>query len=28
MRALLQQDMRENAPLEASVQQLRAVVGG
>ncbi len=27
MRALLQQDMRENAPLEASVQQLRAVVG-
>lgn len=28
MRALLQQDMRENAPLEASVQQLRATVGG
>ncbi len=28
MRALLQQDMRENAPLETSVQQLRAVVGG
>ncbi|MFT3664509.1 flagellar protein export ATPase FliI [Piscinibacter sp.] len=28
MHALLQQDMRENAPLEASVQQLRAVVGG
>ena len=27
MRALLQQDMRENAPLEASVQQLRAVIG-
>jgi len=27
MRALLQQDMRENAPLEASVQQLRATVG-
>ncbi|MBS0442084.1 MAG: flagellum-specific ATP synthase FliI, partial [Proteobacteria bacterium] len=28
MRALLQQDMRENAPLEASVQQLRGVVTG
>ena len=28
MRALLQQDMRENAPLEASVQQLRGVVAG
>lgn len=28
MRSLLQQDMRENAPLEASVQQLRATVGG
>jgi flagellum-specific ATP synthase len=28
MRALLQQDMRENAPLEDSVQQLRATVGG
>ena len=28
LRALLQQDMRENAPLEASVQQLRGVVAG
>ena len=28
MRSLLQQDMRENAPLGASVQQLRAVVSG
>jgi flagellum-specific ATP synthase len=28
MRTLLQQDMRESAPLEASVRQLRAVVAG
>jgi len=28
MRGLLQQDMRESAPLEASVRQLRAVVAG
>ncbi|WP_341892674.1 FliI/YscN family ATPase, partial [Variovorax sp. YR752] len=28
MRSLLQQDMRENAPLSASVQQLRATVAG
>jgi flagellum-specific ATP synthase len=28
MRSLLQQDMRENAPLAASVQQLRATVSG
>jgi hypothetical protein len=28
MRALLQQDMHEPATLEASLRQLRAVVGG
>jgi flagellum-specific ATP synthase len=28
MRSLLQQDMRENAPLATSVQQLRAVISG